>query len=216
VKFVIIGAGQMGRLVAEVSTRIAGLECVGFLDGNPAVHGRSFYDIPVVGGEDKLEEYAGTDVVGALPVFGDLTARLKLFRRVKAMGFKLPNVIDPSVRSASDLKLGEGIFISLGTNILTNVEIHDFAIIGTGVNILHDTTIGSNCVMGGGTTVGATVSVGRNVSFGVGVQVASGSKRIGDDVQIAAGSVILKDVPDNAFVLGNPARVIGHNPSVEA
>jgi acetyltransferase-like isoleucine patch superfamily enzyme len=45
------------------------------------------------------------------------------------------------------------------------------------------------------------------------VQIASGRKRIGHNAKIGAGSVVLKDVPDNGFVLGNPARVIGYNPA---
>jgi sugar O-acyltransferase (sialic acid O-acetyltransferase NeuD family) len=216
VKFLIVGAGQTGRLVAEIVGRIPRLECVGFIDRDVALHGRQFYGVPVLGGEDRLEQMAGGEVEGALPVFGDLAARLRVFRRCRALRYQLVNVIEPSVVAASDVHLGEGIFISFGAKILTAVEIGDFALIGTGVNILHDSTIGPNCVIGGGSTIGASVTVGRNVSFGVGVQVASGRIRIGNDVRVAAGSVILRDVPDNAFVLGNPARVIGHNPPAEA
>jgi sugar O-acyltransferase (sialic acid O-acetyltransferase NeuD family) len=213
-KLILLGAGQTGRLVAEIVSRIPDLECVAFLDRDPALHGRSYFGVPVLGGEELLEEFVGK-VEGALPVIGDLTARLRMFRRCRSMGFKPVNVIEPSVRAATDLKIGEGVFISMGTNILTGVDIGDYNFIGTGVNVLHDTVIGQNCVIGGGSTIGATVTVGEHVSFGVGVQVASGRKRIGNNVKIAAGSVILKDVPDNAFVLGNPARVIGHNPSIE-
>lgn len=210
-----IGAGQTGRLLAEIVGRIPSLECVGILDRDPAVHGMSFYGVPVLGGEDLLETYT-SKAAGALPVVGDLTARLRLYRRCKALGYELPNVIDPSVVACSDVRYGEGIFVSLNSAILTNVTIGDYAFVGTGVNILHDTTIGQNCVIGGGTTIGATVTVGNHVSFGTGVTVASGAKRIGDNVSVAAGAVILKDVPDNAFVIGNPARVIAYNPSVDA
>ena len=34
---------------------------------------------------------------------------------------------------------------------------------------------------------------------------------IGDNVTIGAGAVVVKDVPNNAIVAGNPARVIGTN-----
>lgn len=213
-KFVIVGAGQTGRLVGEIVGRIPALKCIGYLDRNPALHGRNFYGIPVLGSEDLLESLIGK-AEGALPVIGDLTSRLRLFERCRSLGFAIPNVVEPTVVAASDVKYGQGVFVSFGAKILTAVEIGDFAFIGTGVNILHDTTIGSNCIIGGGSTIGASVSVGRNVSFGVGVQVASGRKRIGDNAKIAAGSVILADVPDNAFVLGNPARVIGRNDPVE-
>lgn len=209
-----IGAGQTGRLLGDIVSRIKTLECVGFLDRDPATHGKIFHDLRVLGGEDMLETLAGK-VEGALPVFGDLSMRLRMFQRCRALGFKLPNVIDPSVLTASDLKWGQGCFASFGARLLTGVEIGDYVCVGTGVNILHDTTIGPNCVIGGGSTIGAGVTVGKNVSFGVGVQVASGRKRIGDNAKIGAGAVILSDVPDNSFMLGNPARAIGHNASLE-
>ena len=34
---------------------------------------------------------------------------------------------------------------------------------------------------------------------------------IGNNVIIGAGSVVVKDVPDNAVVVGNPARIIKYN-----
>jgi UDP-perosamine 4-acetyltransferase len=201
-------------MVADIVKRIPHLECVGFLDRDPSLLGKVFHGVPVIGNDDQLEALRGK-VEGVLPVVGDISIRLKLVEKCRRLGFRLATVVDPSVLMASDVRLGEGVFISYGTILLTGVEIGDFAFIGTGVNILHDTVIGSNCVIGGGTTIGASATVGRNVSFGVGVSVASDGKRIGNNVKIGAGSVILNDVPDNAFVLGNPARAIGYNESID-
>ena len=90
------------------------------------------------------------EVEGALPVLGDLRVRHELFSRCRRLGFRLVNVIEPSVNMASDIKLGRGIVISCGAILLTGVEVKDYAFVGTGVRILHDTVIGSNCVIGGG------------------------------------------------------------------
>lgn len=213
-RFLIIGAGKTGRLVADIVRRIPHLKCAGFLDCDPSLLGKSFYGVPVLGNDDEIEAFRG-QVEGVLPVIGDLQKRLTIFEKCRRLGFRLVTVIDPSVLMASDVRMGEGILISYGTILLTNVEIGDFTLVGTGVRILHDTVVGPNCVIGGGTTIGASVTVGRNVSFGVGVVVASGRKRIGNNVKVGAGSVILNDVPDNAFVLGNPARAIGYNEPID-
>ena len=50
-------------------------------------------------------------------------------------------------------------------------------------------------------------TIGRNVKFGVNV-TCIGDIHIGDNAIIAAGSVVVKDVPENAIVAGNPAKII--------
>lgn len=49
--------------------------------------------------------------------------------------------------------------------------------------------------------------IGNNVSLGANVTIIGGV-RIGDNVTVGAGSVVVKDVPDNCVVAGNPARII--------
>ncbi|MBD3161630.1 MAG: hypothetical protein GF346_05310, partial [Candidatus Eisenbacteria bacterium] len=87
--------------------------------------------------------------------------------------------------------------------------------IGSGVKVLHDVTIGPNCVVGGGTVIGSTTTIGANFSSGVGAVIRSGGVKIGENVQLAAGAVVLRDVPDNAFVIGNPGRVVRSQPPIE-
>ena len=54
--------------------------------------------------------------------------------------------------------------------------------------------------------------IGRNVDFGANV-TCIGNITIGDNAIIAAGSVVVKDVPANAIVAGNPAKVIKYRDS---
>lgn len=49
--------------------------------------------------------------------------------------------------------------------------------------------------------------IGDNVSLGASVTII-GHVKIGNNVTIGAGSVVVKDVPDNCVVAGNPARII--------
>jgi acetyltransferase-like isoleucine patch superfamily enzyme len=138
-----------------------------------------------------------------------------MFDMIRRAGMQAVTVIEPSVAAASDLSIGEGSLVSFGTVILNNVQITKYAFIGSGVNILHDVEIGANCVVGGGTTIGSTSRIGPNFACGVGCVIRSGGVTIGENVQLAAGTVILQDVPDNSFVIGNPGRVIRTQPPVE-
>jgi acetyltransferase-like isoleucine patch superfamily enzyme len=57
----------------------------------------------------------------------------------------------------------------------------------------------------------APVRIGRNVFLGTGSVVLKGVT-IGDNAVVGAGAVVVSDVPADAIVAGNPARVIGQIP----
>lgn len=54
--------------------------------------------------------------------------------------------------------------------------------------------------------------IGNYVDFGVNV-ICIGNITIGDNAIIAAGAVVVKDVPANAIVAGNPAKIIKYRDS---
>lgn len=62
-----------------------------------------------------------------------------------------------------------------------------------------------------GVTIGAEKEqspiLGNNIFIGAGAKIIGGV-RIGDNVKIGANAVVVKDVPDNATVVGVPARII--------
>lgn len=83
---------------------------------------------------------------------------------------------------------------------------------------LNANSIGCNFTCRQNTTIGnksddkpnERPTIGDNVTLGANV-VIIGNVRIGNNVIIGAGSVVVKDVPDNAVVVGNPARIIKYN-----
>ena len=69
-----------------------------------------------------------------------------------------------------------------------------------------DNFSGSHCITIGKKD-GRRPRIGNNVSVGCRVAIIGDSK-IGDNVTIGGGSVVVKDIPDNAVVVGNPAKII--------
>ena len=108
----------------------------------------------------------------------------------------------------------------------TNIEIHPGAEIGrrffidhgTGVVIGETAVIGDDCTVYQGVTLGGTgkdhgkrhPTLGNNVLVGAGAKVL-GPFKIGDNSNVAAGSVVLSAIPENCTAVGSPARVVKQN-----
>lgn len=114
-------------------------------------------------------------------------------------------------------------FISHVSRWLTGIEIHPGARIGRrffidhgmGVVVGETAVIGDDCTLYHGVTLGGTTwkkikrhpTLGNNVVVGAGAKVL-GPVEIGDYARIGSNSVVVKDVPDHATVVGIPGRVL--------
>lgn len=108
-----------------------------------------------------------------------------------------------------NIKLGAGVFLNFNCIILdiAEVSIGDRTQIGPGVQILAADHPRNPIQRNTGLEFGRPVKIGRNVWIGAGALILPGVT-IGDDAIIGAGSVVTRDVPTGATVVGNPARQI--------
>ncbi|REE68870.1 serine O-acetyltransferase [Paenibacillus taihuensis] len=113
--------------------------------------------------------------------------------------------------------------ISQTSRFFTGIEIHPGATIGSklfidhgmGIVIGETCEIGDNVVIYQGVTLGGTgkekgkrhPTIGNNVVIASGAKVL-GSFKVGDNVNIGANSVVLREVPPNSTVVGIPGRVV--------
>jgi serine O-acetyltransferase len=122
----------------------------------------------------------------------------------------------------ADAKLGARV-VSYANRFLTGIEIHPAARIGRRVVIDHGmgvvigetATVGDDCLLYKGVVLGGTSlerkirhpQVGNGVVLGTNACVL-GAIRVGDHARIGSGSVVVRDVPADATVVGVPGRVI--------
>ncbi|SHI61605.1 serine O-acetyltransferase [Aureimonas altamirensis] len=98
------------------------------------------------------------------------------------------------------MQMGRGIFLDHATGLVVGFT----ARIGDNVSILQDVTLG-----GTGKEFGDRhPKIGDGVLIGAGAKIL-GNIEIGRCSRIAAGSVVLKEVPPNSTVAGVPAKIIG-------
>ncbi len=114
-------------------------------------------------------------------------------------------------------------WISQHARHVTGIEIHPGAQIGKGFFIDHGNgvvigetaVIGDNVTIYQGVTLGGTgkdtgkrhPTIGNNVTIGAGAKVL-GPFKIGDNAKIAAGAVVLEEIPADCTAVGIPARVV--------
>lgn len=108
---------------------------------------------------------------------------------------------DPTFLIAKECKLGGGIILHHPFSTVINAKT-----IGSNFECRNNTTIGNKS----DTNINLLPVIGKNVIAGANCCII-GDIEIGDNVIIGAGSVVVKNVPNNVIVAGNPAKIIKEN-----
>ncbi|KAH6557189.1 hypothetical protein KP509_1Z129600 [Ceratopteris richardii] len=97
-------------------------------------------------------------------------------------------------------RIGKAILMDHGTGVV----IGETAVVGDRVSMLQGVTLGGTGKIAGD----RHPKIGEGVLIGAGATIL-GNITVGRGAMVAAGSLVLKDVPPHSMVAGTPARVVG-------
>lgn len=209
-KLYIVGAGGFGREVLWLAKRVNDITPIwniaGFIDDNETLHGTIQDEYPVLGGCDYLatiEENIWVIIaVGAARVKKIIAEKLSQYENIH-----FATLIDPSVILSDRIEIKEGSIICAGTILTVDITIGRHVILNLDCTVGHDVIIEDYVTAYPSVNISGNVIVGEEAELGTGMQIIQG-KKIGKQSIVGAGSVVIKDIPEQCTAVGSPAKPI--------
>ncbi len=111
----------------------------------------------------------------------------------------------------NDVIIGDNVTVKSGVYLWDGIRLGNNVFVGPCAAFTNDKFPRSQCYPDEFTLthVEQGASIGANATILPGI-------RIGENAMIGAGAVVTKDVPANAIVVGNPARIVGYSKGIQA
>ena len=207
----VFGAGGFGREVACLIRLInesldePKWNFIGFFDDNVELKGTSNEYGEVLGGKTELNTWeTPLDIAIAI---GSPNALKLVTEGITNPLVDFPNVIAPNVQwlDRNNVRMGKGNVICSGCLISCNVEFGNFNILNGFIPVGHDTTIGNYNVIMPSCNISGGIVMGDCNFMGV-KSVVLQYLKVGNNVRIGAGSVVMRNTKDGYLYIGTPAQ----------
>lgn len=208
-RIAIFGAGGMGREVSQLIRDINAQQrrwlCVGFIVDRGLCGDVEVAGLPVLGDVDWLAANPDVQVVVAI---GPSSARRRVTGRIQARCTNtFATLVHPRAWVGDHVQIGAGSVICAGAMVTTDIHIGDHVHVNVGCTIGHDSVLQDFATLSPGVNLAGNVRLQEGTEVGTGSVVIPGCL-LGPWAIVGAGSVVLRQVPENSTVVGSPARVI--------
>ena len=160
------------------------------------------------------QQYNGYPVLGGMEVISNCSARFvpdnSWPHSLNIPYDRLVSLIDPSTFVSRSAQIGVGTVIYPNSYVGLNARIGDYVFCLSGCIINHDAVINDRVIMASSVSLAGSVHVESDCYLGQACTCRQFT-RIGAGSLIGMGSVIVRDVPQNSVMIGNPARKLRDN-----
>lgn len=202
---IIVGAGTYGEVYSVYLQEE--FTILGFIDDDETLVGKSFSNYKVLGNVDFLIANFSRATSVFVPI-GNNDVRSLILKKVEKSGFNIPSFIHPEATVHDSVKIGKAVYILPNSSIMPLSKVGDFTMISMGVNIAHHVVIEKSCFCSQGSNIGASITLEEKAYLGIASTIMTGVSRVGKNSLIGAGAVIIRDVEDNAVMIGNPGKLL--------
>ncbi len=205
-RLILVGCGAFARELINWVQDLVDLgkskPITGFLDASPDALDGFAYQIPWFG---RIDEYTPEPGDQLLMAIGDPKAKKELFSSLKSKGATFAQMIHPSAVVARSAKLGEGVVVCPLSFVSADANVGDLCAINGNASVGHDVKLGAFSTLSSHVDLTGWVQVEECVFFGSGARVLPKVK-IGFGARVGAGAVVMRSVPTEAVMYGQPAK----------
>jgi carbonic anhydrase/acetyltransferase-like protein (isoleucine patch superfamily) len=200
-ELIILGTGIHSMEMVEIIERINAAAPVwrlaGFLSPDSNGIGESRNGYPVLDGPEGMGRFPDACLVpdNEWP------------REIPLPWERVVSIADPSAFVSRTASIGKGCVIYPHGFIGANAVLGERVFMLAGCTVNHDDVIGGNTVLTSGVTLAGSVVVGNGCYMGQNCTVRQ-FLHIGEGSTVGMGSAVVRDVPPNAVMAGNPAKVL--------
>lgn len=200
--FILYGASGHGKVVADaLRCSKQSVEC--FIDDDKFKVGQDFFGYKVIG-FDGIDQYLKSSCQ-AIVAIGNNLFRKALVEKLEGKRAVFGVAVHPRAMIAESVSIGSGTVLFAGVVVNSDARIGEHIIVNTSASIDHDCVVGSFSHIAPGVRLCGGVTIGCNVLVGAGSIILPGIN-VGAGSVIGAGSVVIRDVPINSKIAGNPAQ----------
>lgn len=196
---IILGATVHGQEMVEIVERVNAVRptwnVLGYIAANEKALGKTPNGLPVLGGREALARYPKACLV----------PENNWPRSEPVPRERLVSLVDPAAFVSRTAQIGRGCVIYPGCFLGLNAKLGDYVFCLSGCTINHDDEIGDRVILASGATLAGYVTVEADCYLGQSCTVRQ-YLRVGRGSLVGMGAVVVKDVPPNSVMVGNPAR----------